>query len=125
MREKTALGKLLENIRKDRGMTLLQLAEAMDTSTGLLHSISVGDRDCPVQYLEHMRDTINPPLTTAELRHLWDYREAMVPAHKINLKNRSDSVRIAAFMVATTINKGEMTDSMAEQIAEVINGGLA
>lgn len=124
MREKTALGKLIEEIRKKRGMTLLQMAEAMDTTTGLLHSISVGDRECPLSYLEHMRDTIEPPLKVDELRHLWSHREAMVPGQKINLKNRSDSVRIAAFMVATTINNGEMTDEIAEQIAFAINVGL-
>lgn len=124
MRDKTALGKLLEQIRQDRGMTNLQLAEAMDTSTGLLHSAMVGDRECSLGCLEHMRDTIEPPLKADELRHLWDYRAAMVPAQKINLRNSSDSVRIAAFMVATTINNGEMTDEVAEQIALAINGGL-
>jgi UDP-N-acetylglucosamine 1-carboxyvinyltransferase len=116
---KTKIGKLIQTMRHERGMTQLELAKALSTSQSAVNRIENGGQNLSMEMLARISDTLNREIVTLQRPDSINFK--IEGGHKLHgeITIKTSKNAAVALLCAALLNKGKTTLRRMPRIEEV------
>lgn len=101
-----AIGSLIRDARKQRGLTQQQLAEELSTSQSAIHRIEAGNQNLSLEMINKIAEALESPLITRADSRTMNFRIQGERKLSGSIEVRSSKNAAVALLCASLINKG-------------------
>ncbi|MGJ6979211.1 helix-turn-helix domain-containing protein [Aestuariimicrobium soli] len=101
-----AIGSLIRDARKQRGLTQQQLAEELSTSQSAIHRIEAGNQNLSLEMINKIAEALEAPLITRADSRTMNFRIQGETKLSGSIEVRSSKNAAVALLCASLINKG-------------------